>query len=168
MIVVGLTCILVFGSAILHRIAHRRPLLEKVLCGYLVGIGLTTVVLFMFDVLRVQFTVARLSLTLVLATLLILFPWLKTDNLRDQIKILFSRIGRLPRLKPMNLAWLAYTVVFYQMDVEKMGSSIAMIMKASYRRGMFVFIPLAWFYIGANAFACRMSAKLIGYMDGSD
>lgn len=47
------------------------------------------------------------------------------------------------------ISWGIYTLLFYQMDNAKMDSLDSM-MKASYRRGLFAFIPIMWFYISTN------------------
>ncbi len=47
------------------------------------------------------------------------------------------------------ISWGIYTLLFYQMDNTKMDSLDSM-MKASYRRGLFAFIPIMWFYISTN------------------
>ncbi|HAR20774.1 MAG TPA: hypothetical protein DCR46_08925 [Cytophagales bacterium] len=46
------------------------------------------------------------------------------------------------------MAWLFYTALYYQMNYKV--ASLDMFMKASYKRGMFCFVPLIWFYIMAN------------------
>lgn len=46
-------------------------------------------------------------------------------------------------------AWLLYTFLYYQMHYA--ATTLDMFMKASYKRGMFCFVPLAWFYIMANS-----------------
>lgn len=46
------------------------------------------------------------------------------------------------------LAWLAYTFLYYQMDYKV--ASLDLFMKASYKRGMFCFVPLAWYYVATN------------------
>ena len=47
------------------------------------------------------------------------------------------------------ISWGIYTLLFYQMDNTKM-DSLATMMKASYRRGLFAFIPIMWFYVSTN------------------
>jgi len=47
------------------------------------------------------------------------------------------------------VSWILYTLVFYQMDNSKM-DPLNNMMRASYRRGLFVFIPIIWFYIPSS------------------
>ena len=56
--------------------------------------------------------------------------------------------------------WLLYTLLYYQMDYSFAGSVDAYI-NASYKRGMFNFIPLCWFFIATSP----LSLKTIGKMD---
>ena len=45
------------------------------------------------------------------------------------------------------LSLLAYSSLFYQIDNEVQRASIESLMMSSYKRGLFTFIPLIWFYI---------------------
>lgn len=56
------------------------------------------------------------------------------------------------------LAWLAYTFLYYQMDYKV--ASLDMFMKASYKRGMFCFVPLAWYYVATNKASIWFFAKI--------
>jgi len=57
------------------------------------------------------------------------------------------------------LVLIFYTFLFYQMDNSKMDSLNSM-MRNSYRRGLFAFIPLLWFYISTNKFTTFIFKKL--------
>ncbi|MBC7390772.1 MAG: glycosyltransferase family 39 protein [Opitutaceae bacterium] len=46
------------------------------------------------------------------------------------------------------VAWVFYTFLYYQMNYIQ--ASLDAFMKASYKRGMFCFVPLVWFYIICN------------------
>ena len=45
--------------------------------------------------------------------------------------------------------WLFYTFIYYQMD-NVVFDSLDFVMKVSYKRGLFCFVPLAWYYIATN------------------
>ena len=47
------------------------------------------------------------------------------------------------------VSWILYTLVFYQMDNSKM-DPLNNMMRAPYRRGLFVFIPIIWYYISSS------------------
>jgi hypothetical protein len=47
------------------------------------------------------------------------------------------------------VAWFMYTFIYYQMDNVSF-DSLDFVMKASYKRGLFCFVPLAWYYIATN------------------
>lgn len=59
-------------------------------------------------------------------------------------------------------AWLMYTFLYYQMNYKV--ASLDMFMKASYKRGMFCFVPLAWFYVMANAKTVWLFQKIDHFM----
>ena len=46
-------------------------------------------------------------------------------------------------------AWMLYTLIYYQMDNVKF-DTLDFVMKVSYKRGLFCFVPLAWYYIATN------------------
>jgi hypothetical protein len=46
-------------------------------------------------------------------------------------------------------AWMLYTLIYYQMDNVKF-DALDFVMKVSYKRGLFCFVPLAWYYIATN------------------
>lgn len=60
------------------------------------------------------------------------------------------------------LAWLSYTFLYYQMDYKV--ASLDMFMKASYKRGMFCFVPLAWYYVATNKASVWFFAKLDSFL----
>ncbi len=47
------------------------------------------------------------------------------------------------------MAWFGYTALYYQMD-NKVIDSLDVLMKASYKRGLFNFVPLCWFYVAIS------------------
>jgi hypothetical protein len=47
------------------------------------------------------------------------------------------------------MAWFGYTALYYQMDNEVI-DSLEFLMKASYKRGLFNFVPLCWFYVAIS------------------
>ena len=63
------------------------------------------------------------------------------------------------------LSWGFYTFLFYQMDNSKMDPVKSMI-NASYRRGLFVFVPLIWFYIANNTVVKLTFEKVENYLSG--
>jgi hypothetical protein len=58
------------------------------------------------------------------------------------------------------LSWILYSAVYYQLDPVKMGSSLDKIMQASYKRGLFAFIPVIWFYVAVNQLMTRLFRKV--------
>jgi len=56
--------------------------------------------------------------------------------------------------------WLLYTFLFYQIDYGFAGS-IEAYLNASYKRGLFNFVPLAWFFVAVSP----MSSKWLGKLD---
>lgn len=65
------------------------------------------------------------------------------------------------------LTWVFYTILFYQMDPVKMGSSLKHIMEASYKRGMFPFIPLVWYYVASTIFVRKIFDKFQIFISGN-
>lgn len=47
-------------------------------------------------------------------------------------------------------SWLLYTFIYYQMDNSKF-DTLDFLMKVSYKRGLFCFVPLAWYYTATNS-----------------
>ena len=62
------------------------------------------------------------------------------------------------------LTWIFYTLLFYQMDPVKMGSSLEHIMEASYKRGMFPFIPLVWYYVASTTFIGKIFDRIESFI----
>ncbi|MDX2188968.1 MAG: hypothetical protein SFY32_03820 [Bacteroidota bacterium] len=56
------------------------------------------------------------------------------------------------------IAWMGYTLLYYQIDYNFAGSIDAYI-NASYKRGMFNFVPLCWFFIGTSPFSIKWLGK---------
>ena len=81
---------------------------------------------------------------------------LNLKNLKSDISTKFLLI--------LLISWFIYTFMYYQMDPEKMGSTLEMIMKASYKRGLFIFIPLVWFYIAINKFSIDIFRKINNFL----
>jgi hypothetical protein len=57
------------------------------------------------------------------------------------------------------VAWFVYTLLFYQMDYNFAGNMDSYI-NASYKRGMFNFVPLCWFFIAISPFTEKWIGKL--------
>lgn len=55
-------------------------------------------------------------------------------------------------------AWFLYTFLYYQMNYIQ--ASMEIFMTASYKRGMFCFVPLVWFYIISNKSSVWLFQKL--------
>lgn len=60
-------------------------------------------------------------------------------------------------------SWLAYTLLYYQMDYQFAGNVDAYI-NASYKRGMFNFVPLAWFFVATNSLVQNLTAKMQAWL----
>ncbi len=60
------------------------------------------------------------------------------------------------------VAWIAYTFLYYQMNYKV--ASLDLFMKASYKRGMFCFVPLAWYYVATNRASSWFFNKIDGWL----
>jgi hypothetical protein len=60
------------------------------------------------------------------------------------------------------LAWVLYTALYYQMDYVL--ASLELYMNASYKRGMFCFVPLAWYYVATNKSSIWLFTKIDGIL----
>ncbi len=58
------------------------------------------------------------------------------------------------------LCWLFYTMIYYQMDNALIGVTLESFMQASYKRGVFCFVPIAWYYISVNKTSNWLFTKL--------
>ncbi len=59
--------------------------------------------------------------------------------------------------------WLLYTLLYYQIDYGFAGS-IEAYLNASYKRGLFNFIPLAWFFIAVSPLSEKWLTKLNNWL----
>lgn len=57
------------------------------------------------------------------------------------------------------LSWGLFTLLYYQIDYTKF-ASLNLLMKTSYRRGLFCFVPLIWYYAFSNRSVVGFSRKL--------
>lgn len=55
--------------------------------------------------------------------------------------------------------WVLYTLLYYQIDYSYAGS-IDAYLNASYKRGLFNFVPLAWFFVAVNPLSAKWLQKL--------
>ncbi|MFN0047822.1 MAG: hypothetical protein ACKVOU_01720 [Cytophagales bacterium] len=55
--------------------------------------------------------------------------------------------------------WVLYTLLYYQIDYGFAGS-IDAYLNASYKRGLFNFVPLAWFFVGVSPMSEKWFGKL--------
>lgn len=60
-------------------------------------------------------------------------------------------------------AWFGYTLLYYQMDYSFAGNIDAYI-NASYKRGMFNFVPLCWFFVATSPFSEKWINKIDKYI----
>lgn len=64
----------------------------------------------------------------------------------------------------MSLACLfMYTFIYYQMDNAKF-DPLDLLMKVSYKRGLFCFVPLAWYYIATNSVTIWIFNKIEDFL----
>jgi Dolichyl-phosphate-mannose-protein mannosyltransferase len=77
-------------------------------------------------------------------------------------KNLYERDQSLNFLILILAAFLLYTFLYYQMDNTKM-NSLDVMMKTSYRRGLFFFIPLIWFFVSTNKVVRTFFSKYIEF-----
>lgn len=61
------------------------------------------------------------------------------------------------------LAWFAYSMLYYQIDYTVAGSVDAYI-QAGYKRGMFNFVPLAWYIIFTNPLATKILDRINSFL----
>ena len=59
-------------------------------------------------------------------------------------------------------SWVLYTFLYYQMNY--IVTTMDNFMTASYKRGMFCFVPLAWFYVISNKSSVWLFQKLDGFL----
>jgi len=64
-------------------------------------------------------------------------------------------------------AWFGYTFLYYQMD-NTVIDSLDVLMKASYKRGLFNFIPLLWFYIACSKLSTLAFGRIEKLLYGED
>lgn len=55
-------------------------------------------------------------------------------------------------------AWFLFTLLYYQIDYSVFGNLVN-VMNASYRRALFCFVPLIWFYVSTN-YLSRLGASM--------
>lgn len=58
------------------------------------------------------------------------------------------------------LSLLFYILIYYQIDYKANNLTVASLMTASFKRGLFAFVVLAWFYIGTNSLVLSFFKKL--------
>lgn len=61
------------------------------------------------------------------------------------------------------VAWLGFTMLFYQMDYTYAGSA-TVIMNSSYKRGMFNFVPLCWYFVATSPYSVKWLGKLNSWL----
>jgi len=61
------------------------------------------------------------------------------------------------------ISWIMYTLLFYQMDNSKT-DSLDKMMSASYRRGLFSFVPIVWAYVAFNEQVMKIFNRLDEYL----
>lgn len=57
------------------------------------------------------------------------------------------------------VAWISYTFLYYQIDFAYAGSPEVM-MNSSYKRGMFNFVPLCWYFVATSPYSLKWFGKL--------
>ena len=77
-------------------------------------------------------------------------------------KNLYEKDRSLSFLILISIAFVLYTFLFYQMDNSKM-NSLDVMMKTSYRRGLFFFVPLIWFFVSTNKVVNAFFNKYINF-----
>lgn len=68
-------------------------------------------------------------------------------------------LKQIPIVVFVLVAWFGYTMLYYQMDYAYAGSS-EVIMNSSYKRGMFNFVPLCWFFVATSPYSLKWFGKL--------
>ena len=102
---------------------------------------------------QLVFSTNMYGLTFYLFLLFVAINFIIKINDKKNIKLLFIIIST------MGL----YTFLFYQMDNSKM-DSINSMMKASYRRGIFAFVPLVWYYMSVSSITNKIFIKIELYL----
>jgi hypothetical protein len=64
------------------------------------------------------------------------------------------------------ISWAMYTFLFYQMDNSKT-DSLNKMMEASYRRGLFSFVPIVWAYVAFNEQVLKIFSRLDEFLGGT-
>ena len=77
-------------------------------------------------------------------------------------KNLYERDKSLSFVVLTMIAFILYTLLYYQMDNSKM-STLDVMMKTSYRRGLFIFIPLIWFFASTNKIISSLFEKYANF-----
>ncbi len=62
--------------------------------------------------------------------------------------------------------WLLYTLLYYQIDYGFAGS-IDAYLNASYKRGLFNFVPLIWFFVAVNPLSTKWLGKIDAWLTRS-